>query len=135
MQGARVLIVDDDSSVARILARTFERGGFIVTTAPDGEWALQLLSEQQFDAMICDIQMPRMTGRQLCEHLGAAGPELPACTLIVTSRSEHEERAWVSGFPAVRVMEKPVGPKQLLRAVRERLGAAGEQGLKQRRAA
>ena len=123
MPGERVLIVDDDSSVSRVLARIFERHGYIATTAPDGEWALSLLAEQSFDVLICDIQMPRMDGRQLCERLAAVGPEMPACTLIVTSRSEQEERSWVEAFPSVGLVEKPVGPKQLLRIVRERLAA------------
>ena len=135
MLGARVLIVDDDSSVARVLARIFERSGFIVTTAPDGEWALGLLREQQFDAMICDIQMPRLDGRQLCEHLASSGPPLPPCTIIVTSRSEVEERAWVAGFPGVRMVEKPVGPKQLLRIVHQTLSDTGWSASSQRRAA
>ncbi|MFH1143285.1 MAG: response regulator [Candidatus Eisenbacteria bacterium] len=121
MQGARVLIVDDDSSVARILARIFERSGFVATTAPDGEWALALLAEQHFDALICDIQMPRLDGRQLCERLAARGPHLPACTLIVTSRPEQEQRAWIDDFPGLVLVEKPVGPKHLLRLVRQRL--------------
>ena len=129
MQNARVLIVDDDSSVARVLARTFERSGFLVTTAPDGEWAFTLLSEQPVDAMICDIQMPRLDGRQLCRRLAAEGVPLPPCTLIVTSRSEDEERAWVTSFPGAHLVEKPVGPKHLLRLVRERLLETGRERL------
>lgn len=134
MPGERVLIVDDDSSVSRVLARIFERHGYIATTAPDGEWALSLLVEQNFDVLICDIQMPRMDGRQLCERLATLGPEMPPCTLIVTSRSEQEERGWVETFPDVRLVEKPVGPKQLLRIVRERL-ATRQDAAENRRAA
>jgi len=134
MDSPRVLIVDDDSSVARVLARTFERSGFLVTTAPDGEWAFSLLSEQTFDALICDIQMPRLDGRQLCHRLAANGMRLPATTLIVTSRSEERERAWVAALPGARLVEKPIGPKHLLRIVREQLlEPAREEG--QRRAA
>jgi CheY-like chemotaxis protein len=117
----RVLIVDDDASVRRVLARSFERAGFAVGTAPHGEAALGELSAAQYDVMICDIQMPRMSGPMLCRHLATTGPYLPRITLIVTSRSEDEERAWVSAFPGVSVVEKPVGPKHLLRLVRERL--------------
>ncbi|MCK4411943.1 MAG: response regulator [Candidatus Eisenbacteria sp.] len=139
MEDHRVLIVDDDSSVARVLARAFERAGYVVATAPDGEWALTLLADQQIDIMICDIQMPRMDGRELCRHLTRQGPYLPACTLIVTSRSEHDERAWVEEFPGVCLVEKPVGPKQLLRRVRRHLeslpGFDGRESGEQRRAA
>jgi CheY-like chemotaxis protein len=121
MSTKRVLIVDDDASVRRILARSFERGGFGVGTAAHGEAALAELSAARYDVMICDIQMPRMSGPMLCRHLTTTGPYLPGVTLIVTSRSEDEERAWVSAFPGVSIIEKPVGPKHLLGVVRQRL--------------
>jgi len=117
----RVLIVDDDASVRRVLARSFERAGFEVGTAAHGEAALGELSAARYDVMICDIQMPRMSGPMLCRHLVTTGPYLPPCTLVVTSRSEDEERSWVSAFPGVSIIEKPVGPKHLLRVVKERL--------------
>lgn len=119
----RVLIVDDDASIRRVLSRAFERAGFGVGTAPHGEAALAELSAAHYDVMICDIQMPRMSGPMLCRHLATTGPYLPGCTLVVTSRSEDEERAWVSAFPGVAIIEKPVGPKHLLGVVRQRLQA------------
>ncbi len=78
--------------------------------------------------MICDIQMPRMSGPMLCRHLASTGPYLPGCTLIVTSRTEAEERDWVSAFPGVSLIEKPVGPKHLLRLVRQRLQSEASTG-------
>lgn len=121
MNPKRVLIVDDDSSVRRVLARSFERAGYETGTAANGEAALGELAAVRYDVMICDIQMPKMSGSMLCRHLATTGPYLPACTLVVTSRSEEEERDWVSSFPGVSVIEKPVGPKHLLSVVRQRL--------------
>jgi CheY-like chemotaxis protein len=121
MQAQRVLIVEDDSLVAKVLSRTFERAGFEVTVAGNGERAWPLLKESRFDVMICDINMPRMSGRELCTRLKAEGTPLPRCTLIVTSRSEHEQRSWVREISGLSLLEKPVGPKQLLQAVHERL--------------
>jgi CheY-like chemotaxis protein len=128
MSTKRVLIVDDDSSVRRVLARSFERAGFEVGTAGDGEAALTELVGAHFDAMICDIQMPKMSGPMLCQHLASTGPYLPGCTLIVTSHTGAEDRDWVSSFQGVSVIEKPVGPKQLLREVRQRLQAQTSTG-------
>ncbi len=122
MSTRRILIVDDDSNVVRILARTFERSGYAVTTARNGAQAHHALSSQEpFEAMICDIQMPQLTGRELCQKLANEGPYLPAVVVVVTSRSEADERDWVREIPAITLIEKPVGPKQLLRTVRERL--------------
>jgi len=117
----RVLVVEDDTSVRRVLARVFERAGFSVATAPNGEDALPFLAKERFEVMVCDISMPKMTGRQLCQHLAANGPYLPHCTFIVTSRSEAEERSWISRYDEIVMVEKPVGPRHLLRLVRQRL--------------
>ena len=123
MESRRILIVDDDSTVARILVRVFERAGFSATAARNGKQALALLSNEHFDAMICDIQMPEMDGRQLCQELTSSGPYFPGCTFIVTSRSEDEERSWVAKHPNVGLVEKPVSPKQMLHLVAQQLGA------------
>ena len=122
MAVARILIVDDDSNVVRILSRAFENSGYNVTIARNGQEAHDTLSNHDpFDAMICDIQMPRLTGRELCQKLATEGPYLPGTIVIVTSRSEFEERDWVREIPVISLVEKPVGPKQLLRTVREHL--------------
>lgn len=125
MESQRILIVDDETSISRVLGRVFERAGYRVATAQNGALALERLSREHFEVMICDIQMPRMNGRELCRHLASQGPYLPACTFIVTSRSEIEERSWVEDFPTIRLVEKPVGPKQLLRLVRRALAGEG----------
>jgi len=126
MNKTRILIVDDDVCVTEVLARVFERAGFEVAKAPNGEKALSLLSGAIFDIMICDICMPKMSGERLCNHLWTVGPYLPACTLIVTSRADEADRSWVTRMPGLTLVEKPVGPKHLLRIVREKLATAGE---------
>jgi two-component system NtrC family sensor kinase len=116
-----ILIADDSSAVLRILERIFTRAGFNVATAPDGEEALALLHSNQFDILICDIMMPRMDGRQLCQHLRDQGPYLPEHVYIMTSHSEGAMRRWVDDIPGAKLIEKPVGPKKLLRLVRQYL--------------
>ena len=113
MEKTRILISEDDSSIRRVLARTFEQAGFEVTAMPNGKAALEALQasagESRYDALITDIKMPQMTGRELCEHLAEHGPYIPEVTFVVTSRAERDEREWVSSLPGVRVIEKPVG--------------------------
>jgi two-component system, OmpR family, response regulator MprA len=127
MEGRRVLIVDDDTSVARVLVRIFEKAGFAAQAAHNGEQALALLQATRFDAMVCDIQMPRMDGKQLCHHLATEGPYFPDCVFIATSRADLTERSWLDDFPRVSLVEKPVAPRQLVALVTRRLGeTAGE---------
>jgi CheY-like chemotaxis protein len=123
MSKLHVLIVDDDSSVRRIIARTFESSGFSTSTAADGEKAIILLNEHSFDVMISDIDMPRMDGKQLCRHLATKGPYLPKHTIIVTGQLEQNTRDWLDEFEGIKVIEKPVGPRQLVRAVKDLLAS------------
>ncbi len=121
MEKISLLICEDDSSVRRVLVRTFEQAGFDVSAAANGEKAVPIIESKMINVMISDINMPRMTGRDLCKHLADNGPYLPECIFIVTSRTEEDERAWVSEFPGIKIVEKPVGPRQILRLVNEHL--------------
>jgi len=121
MDKINLLICEDDSSVRRVLERTFERAGFDVSSAANGEKAIPIIESKKIDVMISDINMPKMTGRELCKHLATKGPYLPECTFIVTARTEEEERAWVSEFSDIKIVEKPIGPRQILQLVNEQL--------------
>lgn len=121
METRRVLIVDDDISVARVLVRIFEKAGFAAQAAHDGEQAWEKLHAERFDAMVCDIQMPRLNGQELCRRLAAQGPYFPDCVIIATSRTELAERSWVEDFTRVTLVEKPVAPRQLVQLLSRRL--------------
>ncbi len=123
MSDYKVLIVDDDAAVSRILVRVFQRAGYITESAQNGLVALEHLKnhETHFDAMISDIQMPKMNGRELVDHLIASGPYLPGVTFIATSSSKACERDWIEKFPDVNLVEKPVSPKKVLKLVTARL--------------
>ncbi len=121
MAARRILIIDDDTSVVRVLSKVFEAAGFDVTPAHNGEQAIFKMEGRTFDAMLCDIQMPRMSGPELFLHLARENLPIPPVVFVVTSRSEEEERCWMEHFPMIRLVEKPAGPKQLLRIVQQRL--------------
>ncbi len=121
METQRVLIVDDDANVARVIARVFRKASFEVSVANNGEEALSLLHEGAYDAMISDINMPRMDGRELCRQVWNSDVPTPRCVFIVTSRTEAEERDWIQDLPGVKLVEKPVPPRSLVRLVKDRL--------------
>jgi CheY-like chemotaxis protein len=123
-----VLIVDDDPAVALVLVRMFTKAGFATSHVSNGLLALEALSAKHFDAMICDINMPRMNGRELCRRLHEEGPYLPECVYVVTSLTELEERDWLREIPSIELVEKPVSPRELLRRVHERLLESKERG-------
>src|SRR6476469_4420677 len=61
----RVLVVDDEDAVRRVLARTLTQAGYLVDTTPDGRGALEALRHDPYDAVLSDISMPDMDGIEL----------------------------------------------------------------------
>ncbi len=78
---ARVLIVDDDSSMRRLLRRQLEGLGHTVQEAGSGEEALNLLESHEADVVLTDLRMPGLTGVQLCARILLAHPDLPVVVM------------------------------------------------------
>jgi chemotaxis protein histidine kinase CheA len=86
----RILVVDDSATVLASLSSTLRRAGFDVATAENGEIALDLLDEADFDAVVSDVQMPRMSGFDLLERCAARLPMILATSF---PSEEGESRA------------------------------------------
>jgi CheY-like chemotaxis protein len=69
VQGASILIVDDEPDSLEALQRLLSHDGFEVTSASSGNEAIALVQERRPDLIICDLMMPQMTGFDLCLHL------------------------------------------------------------------
>lgn len=110
----QILIVDDEPHVSRVLKLTLERAGYAVRTEPDGQAALSSVLHAPPDAMVTDIQMPRLSGRELMKMLHELMPERRFPVLVMTSMTAREEREWVREIPGVEFLEKPVSPRQLI---------------------
>ncbi len=117
-----VLVVDDEPYVTRVTRLCLERAGYEVEVVADGKEALELLRWRQFDAVITDIVMPRMSGRELCTTIRESMPELDLPLLVLTSSSEEEHRDWARELPRTELLEKPVSPRQLVERLAELLG-------------
>ena len=81
---AKILIVEDDSKTAQALQRGFAIEGYEVSVAFDGQQGLDLLSEQQFDALVLDWMMPRKDGIEVLRALNAF--ERKPQVLLLTAR-------------------------------------------------
>jgi CheY-like chemotaxis protein len=110
----RILIVDDEPHVLRVLKLALERAGYAVDQAGDGKEALDYLQRGEPDVLITDIDMPRMTGRELCAHIEKELPERLFQIFILTSRAEMEHREWSRAIPNVTFLEKPVSIRNLV---------------------
>jgi DNA-binding NtrC family response regulator len=75
-----LLLVDDDSEFREIAARRFERAGYRIRQAADGDEALAFAERRQFDVAVLDMRMPKMSRLELLEELRASNPE---CEMIM----------------------------------------------------
>jgi CheY-like chemotaxis protein len=110
----RILIADDEPHVIRILKLALERAGYRVDSVPNGEAALARVLEHPPDALITDIQMPRMTGQELCHRIHEAQSERTFPILVMTSLVEREHRQWASSLPGVEFLEKPLSSRRVV---------------------
>jgi signal transduction histidine kinase len=83
---ARLLVADDDDGARTALAKLLRAEGFEISTAPDGEAALAEAMRALPDAVLTDLQMPRMNGTQLCRRLHEIDPDLPV--VVMTAHSD-----------------------------------------------
>lgn len=109
-----ILLVDDEPHVIRVMRLSLERAGYTVRQAGNGEQALQEIRNTPPDMLITDIDMPRMTGKELCLTIAQEMPDRSFGIYVLTSRTAQEHREWSAQLPRLRFMEKPVSIRQLL---------------------
>ncbi|WP_107852707.1 response regulator [Oceanimonas marisflavi] len=108
-----ILLVDDEPHILRIMSLQLQRQGYQISTCGNGEEAFARLQENPPDVLITDIQMPRMTGEQLCRKIQAEIPDRHFLIVLLTSRTELEHRTWSKGFDNLWFYEKPLSLRQL----------------------
>ena len=120
--GATVLLVEDDDGVRRLTRRVLEQYGFGAVEARTGAEALELLNREQprIDAVVSDVVMPGMSGRELVGRLAAPRPELPVVFLSGYTGDEVSEE--VRAQPRQTFLQKPFSPDALAAALEELLG-------------
>jgi EAL domain-containing protein (putative c-di-GMP-specific phosphodiesterase class I)/CheY-like chemotaxis protein len=111
----RILVLDDDPTLKRIFVDVLRGEGFAVESAPDGAVALALAECAPFDAVVCDLMMPRMDGMTLLRTLRERGMELPV--IFVTGTPELSTAIKAIELGAFRYLLKPVDPDELIAAV------------------
>ncbi len=117
-RAGRILVVEDEPSVARLLEEALEGLGHRVETAPDGRRALERLASGRYDLIITDMKMPRLGGRELYEDVASRRPELASRFVFSTGDLLSEDvRSFLdrAGRP---VLSKPFLLADLRRVVR-----------------
>ena len=126
MEG-HILIIDDEASLRRTMARILQRAGYEVTTASNGEEGLMLVSEQSFDLVFSDIRMPDMSGLDLLKTVHEKYPDLPV--ILFTAQPDLNSAVEAVRSGATDYLMKPLKPQ----AVIDRTKSVLEKSQKERR--
>ncbi len=121
----RVLVVDDDPDVLTLIAGELRASGFEVDATSDGRAAVDLAIGGGFDLVVLDINLPGVSGSELCRNIRARNSDVPI--VFLTSRSDEVDR--VTGFllGADDYLTKPFSARELalrIRAILKRRSAA-----------
>lgn len=117
----RILVVDDEPQITRVLRRSLITHGYDVHIASDGESALQTFGDWPPDLVVTDLAMPNMNGLELCRRLRTISP-VPIIVLSVRGEEKTKVEALDSG--ADDYVTKPFGMDELLARIRATLRRA-----------
>lgn len=123
---AKILAVDDERHIARLVQVNLERQGHTVTVAYDGEEALQKVAQDRPDLIVCDVMMPRKDGFQVLAEL-KANPEtadIPVIMLTAKAQDADVFRGWSSGVDCY--LTKPFQPAELINFVQRVLDSQSQ---------
>jgi DNA-binding response OmpR family regulator len=118
----KILVADDDRDLLELVAFTLAQSGFLTLKAPDGDAALRIFAAESPDLLILDINMPGLSGFQVCEEVRRKS-RVPVMMLTVRGAEEDLVRALELG--ADDYLNKPFSPRTLLARVKALLRRAG----------
>jgi DNA-binding response OmpR family regulator len=120
----RILLVEDDSRIARFVAKGLREQAYAVDLAENGEEALYQSSVNSYDLIILDVMIPAPDGFEVCRRLRESGSRIPI--LILTARDATDDRVRGLNMGADDYMTKPFEFRELLARLRALLRRSGE---------
>lgn len=121
MSGGKILIIEDEGKIAEIVKAYLEKEGFQITHAETGSEAISML-KKGFDLIILDLMLPDMDGEDICVTI-RKDSDVPI--IMLTAKSEEEERIKGLGLGADDYVVKPFSPRELVARVKALLRRAG----------
>ena len=115
----RVLVIEDDPSVQKALRRLFETEGYLVEVHSDGMSGLESFQKAVPTAVILDLRLPKVSGRDVCRQMKATAPNLPI--VVLSAASDVSDKVLLLELGADDYVTKPFSPRELLARVRTAL--------------
>jgi DNA-binding response OmpR family regulator len=124
-----ILLADDEAHITHIVAQKLKSAGFSVVVARDGEEAYELAREHKPDLVITDLQMPYMSGLELCTKLRGTPETAGTPVLMLTARGYVLDPFDVQQTNIKHVLCKPFSARDVLARAQEILGLSAGMGL------
>ena len=112
----RILIVEDEKALSRVLVKIFEKNYYSVDAVYNGQEALDYIATGNYDIVLMDVMMPVMDGITALKKIRADGNQIPV--LLLTAKSEADDKVMGLDSGANYYITKPFDTKELLAAVR-----------------
>jgi DNA-binding response OmpR family regulator len=116
---SRILVVEDDPAVQKALRRLFETEGYSVETQSDGKSAIESFQNSTPAAVVLDLRLPKLSGRDVCKEMKALSPSLPI--VVLSAASDVSDKVLLLELGADDYVTKPFSPRELLARVRAAL--------------
>ena len=110
-----ILVIEDDPRMQRVLQRVFAAEKYAVLCAGDGKTALELFRAHKPDAVVLDLILPQISGRELCQKFKSLVPEIPV--IVVSAISEVVDKVLLLELGADDYVTKPFSPRELMARV------------------
>ena len=118
----KILVVDDDKNIRKLMTVVLESEGFTVISASDGEKALDIMDKETIDMVIVDIMMPNIDGYEFTESVRETNAKLPIIMVSAKQLAEDRKKGFVAGIDDFMV--KPIDTEELVLHVRALLRRA-----------
>lgn len=122
MTGKTILVVDDDSTVRRLLMYHLEKAGYDVIIAEDGEEGLAKVESVRPNVVVTDLMMGHKDGFELCRDIRSRKEFDEIGIIVLTARDYVSDVDKLLASGANCVLKKPFNPQELTKTVRELIG-------------
>lgn len=116
-----ILIVDDEAAIRELLKYNLEKEGYKVTSASDGEHALNLMDKSRFDLVILDLMLPGINGLEVCRKMRQDHSLSTIPIIMLTAKGEEIDKVVGLELGADDYVTKPFGVRELLARIKVRL--------------
>ncbi|MBC7327016.1 response regulator [bacterium] len=128
----KILVVDDEKPIVRLVQVNLEHAGYEVVTAYDGKEALEKVEQEKPDLIILDVMMPQMDGFEVMQRLQANPKTRDIPVIMLTAKAQDADvfRGWQSGVTLY--LTKPFSPFELISFVRRIFRSMEEEDIEKR---